>query len=132
MHIYKTEKGDICELSMGDRLIFRHGSNAKIYTVQPNEKLYLLGKQVLRPYGGVYEIEFSDPLMDLQFDEMGIMADVGIVINTNIISTILVFGSLEHAEAFLKGSTKEELVRETIFLQSKIARVPVVQVDKGL
>lgn len=132
MHEIKTERGSIFELTMGDRLVFKHGRVAKIYTVPTQEKLYLLGKHAISRRGNVHEVLFTDPLMDLQFDEMGIMADLSVVINTNIINTLLVFKSLENAQAFLNGSKNEDLIRETVSIQAAISRVPVTSLDSEL
>lgn len=132
MQEIKTERGNILELSMGDRLVFKHGRVAKIYTLPSQEKLYLLGKHDVSRRGNVHEVLFTDPLMDLQFDEMGIMADLSVVINTNIINTLLVFRSLENAQAFLNGSKNEDLIRETISIQATISGVPVTSLDSKL
>ena len=129
MREHQTEKGLVVELTMGDKLIFKHGFNAKIYTV---EKLFLIGKLNIERVGLTHQVTFTDPMMDLQFDEMGIMADLNVVINTNIINAVLVFSTLDNAKRFLEGSKDEELIRETINLQSKISRVPVVFLGKAL
>ena len=132
MREHQTEKGLVVELTMGDKLIFKHGFNVKIYTVEPNEKLFLIGKLNIERVGLTHQVTFTDPMMDLQFDEMGIMADLNVVINTNIINAVLVFSTLDNAKRFLEGSKDEELIRETINLQSKISRVPVVFLGKAL
>lgn len=132
MREHHVDKWSVTELTMGDRLIFKHGSHAKIYTVGVYEHLFILGKVKKERRGASYDIIFSDPLMDSQFDEMGIMADLNVVINTNIINGLLVFSSLENAEDFLKGKRKEELVRETISIQTKISGVPIVSVDEAV
>ena len=125
MKLIETSKGNIAHLTHGDEILFCHGKHMKKKVVAENEAFFVLGTLVFEPKGNNHRLILSDPEMDSQFDGNGIMADISLVINTNVINSLLIFREEAKARDFLNQQNTEEVIRETIEIQSQFSQLPV-------
>lgn len=125
MNIIETEKGDIIQLTHGDEILFRHGHQGKLKKILDEETYFLVGKQTIERIGNNHRVILADPDIDTQFDSMGIMANVSVVIDTNIINGLLIFFTEENARDFLNNQRTDEVIRETVSIQHRFSQLPV-------
>lgn len=125
MKLIETEKGNIINLTHGDEILFCHGKHLKRRVILENESFFVIGNYTLEPNGNNHKLILTDPETDSQFDGNGIMADISLVINTNIINALLIFRKEESARDFLNQQNTEEVIRETIEIQSQFSQLPV-------
>ena len=125
MNIIETEKGEIIQLTHGDEILFRHGHQGKLKKILDEETYFLVGKQTIERIGNNHRVILADPYIDTQFDNMGIMSNVSVVIDTNIINGLLIFLTEENARDFLNNQRTDEVIRETVSIHYRFSQLPV-------
>ena len=125
MNIIETEKGEIIQLTRGDEILFRHGQQGKLKRILDEETYFIVGKHTIECVGNNHRIILADPDIDTLFDNMGVMADINVVIATNVINGLLIFLTEENARDFLNNVRTDEVIRETVSIQHRFSQLPV-------